>query len=166
MCVTVFQYLYLWTLKLEFHVIFTCHKIWFFWFFPPTILKCKSLSYFMGCTKKLVVGQICPWARVCWPLSCWISLPYTPIASHPRLPESAYFPLPAQGLYCSNILFRSGDSWSPLRMCPRLVYPSELWWKEIQIILLTGSRCLSSSQKRAVMLMLAGHTNGKLLTKV
>lgn len=27
---------FLWTLKFEYHKIFTCHKIFFFWFFPTT----------------------------------------------------------------------------------------------------------------------------------
>lgn len=33
----VFQYNYLWTQKLEFHIIFTCNEIYLWFFFFPTI---------------------------------------------------------------------------------------------------------------------------------
>lgn len=55
--------LYLWTLKFGFKIIFTYHKIvFFFWFFPQSLKNVKNHSC-LKAVQKQVMGQI--WSRDC-----------------------------------------------------------------------------------------------------
>ena len=70
----------LWTLELEFHIIFTCHEIFFFFSTPPLQKSKTTVNYKLAFTKSnandwtIKAFAIClygDWTPICY--SCWPS---------------------------------------------------------------------------------------------
>ena len=72
-------------LKCEFHVIFMCHKIWFFGIVSTHLRMYKTiLSLWVG--QKLAEDWIGLWARICQPLPYFIVLTHIPSVPQPGCP--------------------------------------------------------------------------------
>lgn len=117
--------LYLWALKFEFHVIFHVSQNMVLLNFFQSFKNVKIILR-VWAVQMLVMDWIGPLGQNLPSPALLHCLSHTPAAPRSRLSESACFPLPAQGLYCSNALSGNAQLVS-LNLCPRLAHPGELW---------------------------------------